>query len=854
MLRPIFLALLSLILTLCLSLAAHPSTATFSLLQQGLQLYQADRFTESVQIYQQAIANYAQQKDRLSEALAQRYLSLAYQELGQWEPAKLAIEQSLKLLQSGSNDKAHLEVLAKVLNTQGRYLFQTGQIEAALDTWKQSTLAYQKAGQQSGVISSLTNQAIALQALGFTVQAQATLTAVRQTLQSTENSDLRAEGLSHLGEALRRLGDLNQSQQILQESLATTQDPTLQSKILLELGNTAKVIATRNRVIGQSPDQSVKTALDYYQRSLNLAPSDTLKLQAQLNLFRLWVETNQTKQAVQQWQTIQPLFSRLATNRSTIYAQLNAAQSLIKLEQINPLEIAKLIKTAYQQAKTLQDPRTESYALGQLGELYESNQQWADAQKLTQQALFRIESIYAPDMQYRWEWQLGRLLKRQGDQQTAIAAYTRAIKALQSVRENLLLINPDVQFSFRDRVEPISRDLTDLLLQSTTELPQFQLQSAIANIDALQLAELENFLRCDLSQLASISQDLDRIDPRAAFIYPIILSDRIEVIVRFPGQPLKHYATRIEQSTVEQTLRSLRRAILRNNASSVIEHSKQVYRWIMKPLESDLSKNQSLETLVFVLDGDLRNIPMTVLYDAETNQYLVEKPYAIALLPSSQLFDLRTLPQSETVLGAGISEALQVGNRRFNALNALAELQQIQTSTSSEILINQNFNQSKLQEKLHSQHFSIVHLVTHGNFSSDPENTYLLIHSSTAPEGELLKPNDLTLLLRPKDVPSNLGIDLLVLSACKTAEGDNRATLGLVGLAVRAGAKSTLGTLWQVNDESTIALMNQFYNELKQPGISKAKALHRAQLALLQSPKYQNPYHWSPYILVGNWR
>jgi CHAT domain-containing protein len=649
--------------------SSKPPSSTSSLLQQGLQLYQSDRFTESIQLYQQAIAASAQNQDALTEALAQRYLALAYQELGQWQPAKAAIEQSLKLLKTlPARDSTYFEVLAKVLNTQGRHQFQTGQVEAALETWKQATLNYQKAGQQDGVVSTLINQA-----------------------------------------------------------------------------------------------------------------------------------------------------------------------------------------KAYQQAKTLQDPRTESYALGQLGALYESNQQWSDAKKLTIQALLRLEGLQASDLRYRWEWQLGRLLKQQGDLDPAIKAYTRAITALQSVRENLLLINPDVQFSFRDRVEPIYRDLTALLLQSnaTTAPTQTQLQSAIANIDSLQLAELENFLRCDLSQLASASQDLD---PHAAFIYPIILSDRIEVIVRFPGQSLSHYTTKVKQGTVEQTLQALRQAILRSNASRVIEYGKQVYTWLMEPLESDLAKNRAIETSVFVLDGDLRSVPMPVLYDAKTDQYLVEKPYAIALLPTSQLFDLKTLPQAGKVLGAGISEPLQVENRRFDALNAKAELSQVQTTTRPEILLNSEFTHTKLQEKLRSQQgFSIVHLVTHGNFSSDPEETYLLLHSPVAAKGELLKPNDLALLLRPTGLTSNQLIDLLVLSACKTAEGDNRATLGLVGLAVRAGARSTLGTLWQVSDDSTIALMNQFYDELKQPGVSKAKALHRAQISLLQNTKYQNPYHWAPYILVGNW-
>jgi CHAT domain-containing protein len=885
-LKTLLLAILSFILTLCLTFCLTIPTARSrsvfaeeslppKLLQQGLALYQADRLTESIPLYQQAIAQYAQQQETLSEALAQRYLALAYQELGQWTQAKKAIDRSLKLLKiSPSQNPIYYDVLAKVLNTQGRYQFQTGQLNAALETWKQATINYQKSGQGAGLISSLTNQAIAQQSLGFSIQAQTTLAAVYQALQNPVNTALKAEGLSHLGASLRRLGSIEQSRKILQESLNASltasltaiSNPNIQSNILLELGNTEWARASRSLTIGKPEStQQVQTAIDYYQKSIETTALSPLKLKAQLNIFNLLVETQQNELARQRWQTIQPLLKDLSPNRANLYNQLNAVQTLLRLKQNGlrnslPLpdtsEIAQLITTTYHQAQTLQDPRTESYALGQLGELYESNQQWPEAQKLTLQALLRIEELQVPDMRYRWEWQLARLLKQKGDRPAAINAYSRAITDLKSVRQNLLLINPDVQFSFRDRVEPIYRNLTDLLLSTSTgEIPQAQLQSAISNIDALQLAELENFLRCDLSQMASLGQNLDRLDAHAAFIYPIILADRIEVIVRLPKQPLKHYTTKIHKATVEKTLNELRRGILRSNASNVIDRAKQVYSWLIAPWESDLTPSTdltpSIETLVFVLDGNLRNIPMGVLYDGKTNQYLVEKPYAIALLPNSQLFDLQTPSQPGKILGAGISEPMQVGNRRFNALNATAELAQI--NAKNEILLNSDFTHLKLQEKLRSQAFSTVHLVTHGQFSSDPEETYLLLYSAESrqkSQGELLKPNDFNNLL--DSLMARL--DLLVLSACETAESDKRATLGLVGLAIRSGARSTIGTLWQVNDQSTIALMNQFYTELKQPNISKAKALHRAQLSLLQTQKYQNPYHWAPYILVGNWQ
>jgi CHAT domain-containing protein len=96
-------------------------------------------------------------------------------------------------------------------------------------------------------------------------------------------------------------------------------------------------------------------------------------------------------------------------------------------------------------------------------------------------------------------------------------------------------------------------------------------------------------------------------------------------------------------------------------------------------------------------------------------------------------------------------------------------------------------------------------------------------------------------------------IELMVLSACQTAEGDDRAALGLAGMAIRSGARSTLATLWAVNDESTAALMTQFYQELSNADLSKAEALRLAQIKILQNPEFSHPYYWSPFVLIGNW-
>lgn len=206
------------------------------------------------------------------------------------------------------------------------------------------------------------------------------------------------------------------------------------------------------------------------------------------------------------------------------------------------------------------------------------------------------------------------------------------------------------------------------------------------------------------------------------------------------------------------------------------------------------------------------------------------------------MIDPKPLPREEIkALTVGLSEARQ----GFAPLsNVPLELKQIQSEVSSQVLLNQEFTSTAFQEELKSSPFPIVHIASHGKFSSKAEETFILTWD------DRINVKALDNILQSEPSRSNV-IELLVLSACETATGDKRAALGLAGIAVRAGARSTLATLWSVNDAATANVMSQFYRELANK--TKAEALRRAQLALIQDPTYQHPVYWAPYVLVGNW-
>ena len=847
------------------------------LLQQGRELYATGQFAQAVKIWQQAAQAYQNRGKNLDLAIASSNLSLAYQQLGQWQAAERAIAVSLDLLaKQGSrgaegqrridrlptSDFRLLAVLAQALNAKASLQLGLGRAETALSTWQQAATAYERAGDRAGVVRSLLNQSQALQALGLYRRALETLTSVERTLSSTPDSPLKATGLRHLGNVLRAIGDLPQSQQVLQRSLALSRQLNSPSDIaasLFSLGNTAR--SQRDR----------QAALAFYQQAGTIAVTPLAKLQARLNQFSLLIDEftdEQNSPAQTLIPEIQSLLAAIPSSSKTVYAQIDFAQSLMKLgaregresrgaEENSPTtnyqlpisQIAKLLASAVNQSRSLGDRRAEAYAVGSLGSLYEQNQQLQNARELTQQALILSQAVNAPDITYRWQWQLARLLRAQGDTSGAIAAYQEAVKTLKSLRNDLVAVNPEIQFDFRDRVEPVYRELVALLLSEPKSGDDRQnLAQARETIEALQLAELDNFFReaCLEAQPVAIDNVVDRDNPTTAVIYPIILPDRLEVILKIPQQPLRHYTIRQPQTQIEQTVERLQQAIVEPDRTKEVKSvSQQIYNWLIQPAAERLQQS-GVETLVFVPDGVLRNIPMSALFDGQ--QYLVEK-YAIAVSPGLQLVSPQPLAQSHLkALTAGLS--VPPANSPFPPLPSVrlefSLIQQAGVAISE--LLDRAFTSKSLATKIDSDNFNVVHLATHGQFSSQAENTFIL-----AADGPI-NVRQFDRLLRSRHRRRADTIELLVLSACETATGDRRAALGLAGIAVRAGARSTLASLWQIDDEATAIFIGEFYKELATAKLTRAEALRQAQLTLMKDyPNYNRPGYWAAYVLVGNW-
>lgn len=859
---------------------SHPEV----LLQQGIDAYDAERFAEAIAYWQQALTHFTTPQTSLNQALTLHYLSLGYQQLGQEPAAEQAIAASLTLLQQEPSETlSHREIWAKALNTQGRLYWMQGQTEAALTTWQQAAIAYEEAADEIGLVMVLINQANALQVLGFNVQAQQQLQQIESRLYQQTDPSIKAIGLRSLGNAFRRVGDLPAARGLLQASFdvgAASNLTPLQSSTMLDLGNLEWDLAERAMAIGKVnvAQGHIATANQLYYQAENTATSPLVELQARLNRFSLLVNTaTEIEQDADVRQLVQSLSIELATlppSRSAINAQLNFVHNLFVLRDRqrnmadhlytsfvlsfpnpdahtlfwSPPAIAQFLTQIVQQSQQLQDTISESYALGQLGELYERNGQWLEAQSFTEQALFKLEDLHATEARYLWEWQLGRLRTKQADREGAIAFYTEAIHSLDSIRKDLLLINTNVQFSLRDRVEPVYREFIDLLLtpENGNEPSQADLKQAIQQIDALQLAEIENFLGCDLAQMVTLS-DVE-VDPSAVKIYPMLLPQRLVVVLELPGQgqSLLYHETLKSRQEVTAIVQQLRYDLSKaDRTPAALMGLQEVYRWIIEPFRAILANSNEIETLVFVPDGVLRNIPLSALHDG--HQYLIST-YAVALAPKLDLFYPNPRPARLNVFLGGMGEAQTLNNQNFPKIEYLtSELESIQNLVNAnQLVLNQSFTKENLKQHLQSQRFNTVHLKTHGVFSSDPESTFIVAYQ------ELITSQDLGQLLQTNSTQAETVIELLVLSACSTAAGDNRAVLGLAGTAIQAGAHSVISTLWEAQDVPNTQLMIQFYRELLHPKTSRAQALRKAQLHLFNQG-YQTPHIWATYVLVGNW-
>ena len=420
----------------------------------------------------------------------------------------------------------------------------------------------------------------------------------------------------------------------------------------------------------------------------------------------------------------------------------------------------------------------------------------------------------------------------------------------------------------------------DLILRTVTRedvgrlLDQNQISEAILFIDNLFSEDLGSYIdqkvTRELKSFADIqtrlNQDIAATGTKPAILYTFARPEQLDLILVTPsGVPIHKSVPAAKRDVLLATVADFRREItkpIKLNTTSYLETAQQLYQWLIAPIAPEL-KNQGINTIVFAMDTGLRALPVAALHDGQ--QFLVQN-YSLGLIPSLNLTDThyQSLKNAQ-VLAMGADQFTDA-----NPLPAVATELAIITGKlwQGKSFINQEFTLENLKAQRKEEPFGIIHLATHGEFQpGKPEKSYIHLWERKLQLNQLRE-------LGWYDPP----VELLVLSACRTAIGDEQAELGFAGLAVQAGVKSALGSLWYVSDEGTLALMIEFYRQLHQAPI-KAEALRLAQIAMIEGKvridngqlhgsgenislppelarlgdlRLSHPYYWSAFTMIGS--
>ncbi len=735
--------------------------------------------------------------------------------------------------------------LAQVALADGAMAFRGGHFDEAGRRWSKASELFAASGDSKSRSDALRALAQTQQALG---QYSESLGILREALTLARESGDKARiasALGNLGNGYLATGESEEARDLLTQAISLAK----------EAGETALAAAILNNLGNlEASRTSFDKALAAYENSAELARNSGRGIEEARtlsNAARVALESGDLERASGLLQKASSLTLSLNDAYAKIHILIHVGKSHERLaasaidgKTKHLLQAHDALLSAVELSQNLHDQRSLSYALGNLGALYQSEHRIDEALYLTRRALRAAEEADAAESIYRWHWQEGQLLWALGRASEAVAAYRRAVGVLEDTRQETLSRYGSAEIYFRQLVAPAYLELINALLQSAAMLDDAKsshelLVEARATMEMLKAAELRDYFRDEcVADLEAKTQNLDALAEAAAVVYPILLPDRTELLLTLPSG-LRRYSVPVGSARITQEVRHLRDS-LTGLSRSYLRHSQQLYDWLIRPFDADLA-NEEVDTLVFVPDGPLRTIPLAALHDGD--QFLIQR-YGVATTPGLRLVEPKPLDRSEArPLLAGVSEAAQ----GYPSLaHVPAELDAVHSFFGGQILLDQDFLLQRAEREIAEGHPTIVHIASHAQFTGDPSTSFLLAYDGKLTMERL---HEAVSPAQFRDEP----LELLVLSGCETAAGDDRAALGLAGLAVRSGARSAVGSLWPIGDEPTLVLVKEFYRKLQDPETSRAEALRQAQLKLLDSDLYWHPRYWSPFLLISNW-
>jgi len=498
---------------------------------------------------------------------------------------------------------------------------------------------------------------------------------------------------------------------------------------------------------------------------------------------------------------------------------------------------------AGQIAYDLENYRLLSICWGNLSILFELANMVKKSKDYIEKAIFYAEQENYKELIYQWEWHKARIYV-ESDLQKSIVSYRNSLKALNKIKYILYqdyYVNEDL---FDEKIKPVYLELAQLMLiqakQTNSEDKKQKIYLELRDIiEQMKTAEIESFFNDEcISDKAK--NKIVKTPENTALLYPISFPGFLVLHLTLPDK-VQIFEIDIDSETLDQTSKQFRIHLQDRIFNRYLYEAGLLYDWLIKPISYMLEYYQ-IKTLVIAPDRSLRLIPFSAFHDGK--KFLIEK-YAIAIVPAITMADMTPLNRKKmNVCLGGLSESRQGFSMLPNVKTELFEIKEY--ANSKQILLNKQFTTSRLKQAFNNNDYTIFHFATHGMFGGTGDDAFLLTYDGKLTIDDLEKFIGLNPFRKNK-------LELLSLSACQTAVGDDRAGLGLAGVAVKSGAKSVMASLWFINDEAASLVTREFYYRLMKSQKQSATVLQEVQKELIALPRFRHPVYWAPFLLIGNW-
>ena len=667
---------------------------------------------------------------------------------------------------------------------------------------------------------------------GILLEAESVLESTIALARVGNSSNLEAIGRALLGNLNLRLDRYEEAIKQYRSSWEIAKNPTtlisLSQALWEKTNETAAVIeATEDNLERERLKHSIARDLEEgYQRTkqaISISQSTEERITARINLLKYFPQFLTRSELTKYRNEAIDLLNQLPDSSYK-------ASSLIALAEIsNNTEALRLLSRSQEIATRIDDRFLVALSLENRGKIYLELKNIERAEIDTESAILISEEIVDSERLFFQFWQLAKIQLQRGNQEKAIADYQKALWYLQSNRGEFTVGNNHLLFYLKDEVKPFLRDYITLLLSFPN---QENIKKAIETISVLKLSDLQSYFNDPCFEiLFQLEAEATKTIPKdRANIYEFIGENKFYLIL----ETTDGYNVRtvdITAKDLEKKVREYRTIVVVPTGSAFVQPSKELYDILIAPIINDLP--ETVKTINFSRDGEIEKIPLETLIDPE-DYYLIEK-YQIAysagletnIIPNSNGGEKIIFGLSESQIETGLKFATK-------EVNAIA-----QTIQGGATFLDQEFTKAVLGRIIQQENIFFLHIATHGNFQGTAKNSYI-----EAFDGKISLNNFKNFLLNAREP-----MELLTLSGCETAIGNQRASLGFAGVSVRARIPNVIGTLWSIPDNVTAILMEEFYRNLAL-GKTVPEAKQIAQLEIIELG--ENPRSWAGVILISN--